>query len=356
MVGSAYSSAVFKKYQANLLALSGINIALSKLNKHPDLIDWKTFLQLLRNDEQPKEAVAENEKLERLQNWFLDIFSNLNKYQDFKLSSDVEGVDGEISICLSSEDGKLNINKIFDFDKKQFREDFLTILDSLKIEGRLKPGEFRKVLEAYMALRGYPLNDISELYDMLAFERVDMYYLPPFLNDRGESVSISVLALGDIFTTYSESEFLNPVFLTDSLCSLLGLRRPRADDAKVLQDVYKKIASDFNEKFCSDLATMWEKVTTVLGPFNDMLKKNEKIFSKDFTYSTFSLISKGKVGSITSTLVAYLKIVDISDEIEQGRSQNNADQGHGRKTGEKKTDAGNRNYSAFRVVKIVWLA
>jgi len=90
---SKYVRSQINQEQAKLLATSGITIALSGLTE-------KTLLP------------------------------HLNRWQTFHLTKDIDGVDGTIYICISSEDGKLNINKAFDFDKNEIKQAYNSIIRS----------------------------------------------------------------------------------------------------------------------------------------------------------------------------------------------------------------------------------
>lgn len=47
-------------------------------------------------------------------------FPSLHQWQTFKLKEGVEGIDATIRICLSCEEGKINLNNIYDFKEKKF--------------------------------------------------------------------------------------------------------------------------------------------------------------------------------------------------------------------------------------------
>ena len=46
----------------------------------------------------------------------------INRPQSFALKQAVDGINGTITIVLGSEEGKININKLYDFDKHKFLE------------------------------------------------------------------------------------------------------------------------------------------------------------------------------------------------------------------------------------------
>ena len=44
----------------------------------------------------------------------------LNRWQTFELTEEIDGLDGEIKLCITCEDGKLDLNQWYDFNKKKF--------------------------------------------------------------------------------------------------------------------------------------------------------------------------------------------------------------------------------------------
>ena len=51
------------------------------------------------------------------------ILPTLNRWQEFDLKEKVDGVDGQIKVCLMCEEGKINLNRIIDFEKGTFDGD-----------------------------------------------------------------------------------------------------------------------------------------------------------------------------------------------------------------------------------------
>ena len=92
----------------------------------------------------------------------------INRWQEFKLVKKTDGIDGVIRVCIMSENGKVNLNQIFDFKTKKFKGQGQVARDYAKsfkiIAERLKSFVEIDLYQpnlSFLTKRGYPLNDIN---------------------------------------------------------------------------------------------------------------------------------------------------------------------------------------------------
>lgn len=105
------SNLFIRQEKARQLALSGIQLVLSYLNEPR------------QKDTASKEAKgSENTKDEKKILLFTHIFEMLNHWQTISLHEQRDGVEGSIEVYVSNEAGKININGLYDFEKKQWRK------------------------------------------------------------------------------------------------------------------------------------------------------------------------------------------------------------------------------------------
>ena len=124
-IGYTFSSSQLLANQARTLALGGVQLAISQLdmNNKSD-----------KKDEHKKEDPKES----KLKNFLTRILPNINRWQSFELKDELDGIEGQIDFCISCENGKININKAFDFKKLEFKEDYKKLFKGLEIRGKLK--------------------------------------------------------------------------------------------------------------------------------------------------------------------------------------------------------------------------
>src|SRR5579871_261793 len=89
------------RQKATMLALGGIQVALSQLAVYPQS----------KEGEQAKSASKDQEAVTLLKK----IMPSLNRWQSFTLKKERDGVTGTLQLCITCEQGKLDINKLYDF-------------------------------------------------------------------------------------------------------------------------------------------------------------------------------------------------------------------------------------------------
>ena len=114
-----FSTMIAERAKAKALALGGIQVAIAQLS----------FVS--QKNEQAKEASNANTNAQASgagqqanseeQEFLSRILPSLNRWQEFGLTEEIDGIDGQIKICLMCEEGKINLNKIIDFTKGQLR-------------------------------------------------------------------------------------------------------------------------------------------------------------------------------------------------------------------------------------------
>lgn len=247
-----------------------------------------------------------------------NIMAVLNLNQQFELKKDIDGIDAQIGFCLVCENGKIDINALFDFKEKKF-----------KGEGQDK-GDMKKALQAYCKVlqpfvgnkdlceplekflkkRDWPLNDVTELLEIKEFQTAfagSVFYQPPTAK-TGVRQEKRPVYLTDIFTTFSKKPVIQPLMLSDSLRALLGLKRADAakpdieKNKKQLEELFK----DFNAG--APLQQLWDKY---LQPgygkdFKSLPAGTSELLDAKFEPTVFSVLCYANVGTIRQELWAIL--------------------------------------------------
>lgn len=305
----AFTKIIVDREKAKILALSGIQLAISKLTVEP------AKKETSKKTEDKKEE-SKNKKL------LAKILPRLNRWEKINLKEDIDGIEGQIKICISSEDGKININKFFDYEKHKF----ITVQDNQQQQGQKKQiidskqiiqrifgstNEFIKNKDLFIDFndflqkRKWALYDISELISIPKFNYFQdhLFYEQQINNEKKQPIYLS-----DIFTIWTDSEKIQPWLFSDSLCALLGLKRVKQNDENERNENINSWLKNFKEN--NNWKQDWDKILKpVYGKDFKTLPKNIEFFLADnFTAKTFSVISYGTVGLITQKIVAILEL------------------------------------------------
>lgn len=309
-----FISTVLQRDQAKLLALSGVHVAMCQLAMPVEKMEQKT--------EAPS-GPKKQPRYEQEQVTFLSkLLPVLNYWQKFVLTKDHDGVNGEIQIAVSCEGGKIDLNAIYDFEKKRFRGenelrgDWKKIMQfvcgSIQKKMGISENVFEQV-EQFMRNRSSRLNDATELLSLSAFRAFagHEFYKPLPVGQTEDT-----LFLMDIFTVQGGKALLNPWLLSDSIRGLFNMKRGITDikQRKVVVHEWLK-----NFKTTIEPSRDWN---TVFRPiygieFQQLPKGTDVVFNASFDPQTFSVVSYGVVGRMVQR--AYV-IVDRITRAEQGKT------------------------------------
>lgn len=231
----------------------------------------------------------------------------INRWRNFELHTDIDGVDGAISVYVACEEGKIDINSLFDeqkkvfvFDEKDnFSKEFWTRVGALFRSKTIGAGatSFKDFLLRHLKGRTEPLDDISELFtdESLAL-MPPIFTPPPVLGEKGE-VKAAPLGVSDILTVSEFMVKVQPIFLGRGMCEFLGFKGLPIDDEgreKVIKDLVGRV------KFGSQIswAREWDKI---LAPVYG------KTFSQIEGRFRFALFDK-QIGARTISVLCYGKM------------------------------------------------
>lgn len=340
-VGSNFTRTMVDRERAEVLALSGINIAIAQL----------TYDE--KEDEKKKEEIAGAGKqgkgvLKGTKGFISRVIPYLNRWQDFTLTQKNDGVDGLVRTCITCEAGKININEAFDFKKMEFKKPYDELLKRLEMPGVMAAGEMLTKLTEFLKKRKRKLDDVSELLAIPGFRVLDIFYKPPLKPAKGKKAQPNTdLALQDIFTTWTDNESLDLLWLSDALCAIIGVRRPLADDAQVR----KERIGQFVQSFKKDMVGDWDNNWKILENLYDQKPKEfpqiKNVFTKVFGPKVFSVLSCGKIGHVEQKILAVIR-EEISKDVATDKQKENLPE-------EKKSESSSEPRKKFRILRIYWL-
>lgn len=292
--------------QAKLLALGGVHLAMSQLAVPPP------------EEEKDGKTPPEKEKQDPNIVFLKKNLPSLNLWQEFNLKQEVDGIEGSLKLCINSEDGKIDINELFDFSTKKFLNEGAKTNDSKKAlttifssaKKFLNNKDLFEPFEKFLKQRQYMLHDVTELLTIEEFQNVfkdNVFYEPPTSTKKEQRP----VYLTDIFTIWSGNPTMNPWLLSDSIRALFTLKRSEPSDIhereKQVEQLLKSLKS-----VSGDLKTVWEQSLEKLyaKEFKALLSDLTGLFANKFHAATFSVLSYGTIGKITQKVLAIIETQD----------------------------------------------
>lgn len=282
------SRTMINREKSRALTYGGIQLGMSQLAGGPN--DQKE-----QKSEGQQKASSDNQQLIKA------ILPILHKAQKYQLKQAIEGIDANITLVLSSEEGKVNINRAYDFNAHKFigegqpSGDMKAVFKELfgLINKKLKVDLFED-FEKFLKDRKYPLNDVTEL---LAIKSFEVFKNNVFFNPMAQEASDKVF-LTDIFTVNSSKKEIDPWLLSHSMKVLLQLNvNTNAED----------LLKNFKEQ--ADWKNDWGKIfTPVYGrDFTALPKSIAAVLNPQFSPKIFSILSQATVAQIPVTTLAVLE-------------------------------------------------
>lgn len=332
-VGDIFNRRMIAKEQARFLALGGINLAISQV--------------LIQDDHSNKQEDEKIKELNAIKKMLSKTFPFLNRWQTFNIEEKFYGFEGQIKFCVTCENGKININQAFDFQKQEFKKEWQKKLAALYIPGKIAEGEILKKLTEFFKNRKRKLDEITELIKIEGLGNLNMFYSPPKIpKSKRDLRPNSSIFLQDLFTVWTNDDKINLLFLSDSACAVFKLRRPLATDPEILKEKYDNFVKDFNKDWASDWEQNWNALVPFFGEKPSDLKEFNQILSKEVGGKIYSVLSCGMVGDVEQKLLVVIKEFEIKQEGEKGKAAASD------KSKDQKKEIPSRE---FKIMKIYWL-
>jgi hypothetical protein len=289
-----FSYMIIAREKAKMLALGGVQVAIAQLSQVDKSKEKK--------EDEGKQSALESDFL-------LRILPTLNRWQEFDLKENIDGIDGQIKLCLMCEEGKINLNDIIDFNKGTFKGDdqkgWKAVMQEVcrSIEKLTKASDLFPAFEKIIKDLKFPFNDATELITHKEFSQFKdtLFYQPPTQKKQ------DTLYLTDIFTVWSSSEKLEPWLFSDSMNGVLGLPRVEVDDIKQRKEQSAAWVKNFKAQ------TNWQQDwKTILMPvygkeLRTLPKHIDSMLNTQFDPCFFSVLVHGKVGDVTQRVYAILE-------------------------------------------------
>lgn len=302
--------------KSKLIALSGLEIAMSQiaqLDAEPKEEGESSDKKPERSEESPsrksegeKDTKKDEKKQAEKAKKLLDFLMNkLNSWQTFEIKEAVEGVDGTSQIYISSEQGKINLGGLYDPQQKKFVTagtvtgkqlcDFISEkLKPIFERKKQKAPELASLIEKFFK-EHQSLDDVSQLFAQ-ADSQAQMFVRP-----EGKDKDF---ALTDLFTTETQKNAIDPFTFSASLCKVVGLTRtkdPKKIDPKALYQLIQTEKIDWQKMWNPAMVALYGK------EYSTLPLEIKPFFDTRFGPTIWSVVSYGKVGSVTSKVCAIIE-------------------------------------------------
>ncbi|MBY0110283.1 MAG: hypothetical protein K2X90_04185 [Candidatus Babeliaceae bacterium] len=275
--------ALVKQQHARMLALNGLEIARAQLS-NPLEIDKKTIDQ----------------------NIVPFLYTDIK--QIFTLKHESDGIDGTIMLYISCEEGKINLNKSYDFQEKKFikldkehdAQSLLALINTIA-QQKFSFENFSQKMGQFFQERTQPLEDITEA--TMSKLSNDIFYAL-------DSQDTDYVAFTDLFTLAGSEFKIQPLYISSSWARAMGLDKQNLDK-KQRMEIVKKIQA---LKAPINWATAWKELLAALfkKEYTVLPDSIKKILASKIEVTAFNVISYGTVDDgagmpVTQKVCAYLE-------------------------------------------------
>lgn len=315
---NAFANIDTKREQVRHLVQSGVAIAIAQLTGNDAM--FKSKEEKEQNEQKDEKKIIEAQARRLLKVLLLV----QNRWQTFVLTHEHDGIDATINVCITCEDGKINLNNIWDFKKKQFLSALLRTQDPAKFFGMLgeaaapftqNKNMFEGVVET-LKNRKQPLFDVTELLTnkKLWDFKENVFFEPPIEDILEKNMLLSVpkkekekIALTDLFTIWTDDATMYPLLFSYSMRTLFKI----SAQTSVTKEFTKEVDAVI-EKIPLDGINWMQDWNTYAKP---LLGKEFVVLPKEiipflgvkFEPRIFSVLCYAEVGTVKQKLLAILE-------------------------------------------------
>ena len=205
----------------------------------------------LLNGEQKKKAGDSEKKVEAAPP-LLGLCMYMNRWQRFQFTAERDGFSGEIAVYIAAEPGKIDLNRLYDFEKKEYRSEgsfdgkkFLEWL-SERLEGIVSERSLADIFDELAKKRTEPFTDVGELGAHQALARFARWPTRPQKESKeaGDGKEHKAQpSLYDLFTVASPDAFSLAV-ASESVAFLASMKPPAArtkEDGEKIQSLAQSL-------------------------------------------------------------------------------------------------------------------
>lgn len=322
MIAVPFTHIMIEDHKARILSKAGVALFNAQLCK--PFVKKKSDVTKQQHEKETGEQSVDPD------NYFLEqLFPVLNKWQSVFLKRDIDGIDAEVSFCICCEDGKINLNKMFDFEKKEFvgekqkEGNYKLLLEELckRLEKHLKTKDLFGSLEKFLKKQKVPLEDITQLLEIKEWApwKNRVFYGKgterlKSLTEQADQKEKASLYLTDIFTVATNHATIEPWVFSAGLMQLLGLVKS-FDEKDAKKGSFKEHLKSFKKRVT--WKTEWNNILKPIyqKELQSLPEHIDSFLSSTFSPTTFMVLCQAKVGrAIACSCAIVERTVRAKDE------------------------------------------
>ncbi|MFT6765454.1 MAG: hypothetical protein ACJAZS_000331 [Alteromonas naphthalenivorans] len=318
---NSYVAITLDKERARELALGGVSVAMSQLM----LLDKKLSPPKDKEKDEKEKKNSDGQKRSDNQKKLLEVMLQVqNRWQTFILNHETDGIDAELKVCISCENGKIDCNKLYNYEVGKFLSPQGKPTDPLfkvlgeKLAPLLKNKNITDSVKTFIDTQKRPIFTVTEfLKNKKIAEAFDnrIFYIPQQSVHSGKSDDVDSKKLplnaylADVFTVQGEGTMCM-WSLSSSLQKAFGLY----SDRKMTQERAREIVKKVIPSQIKNIEKLSQALETIYGGKNNALAKEFLSFlDPKFEPRLFSVLCYAKVGRVGQTLLAVLEKNPIKD-------------------------------------------
>lgn len=313
MVHIPYMLTMINREKTRMIALSGVDVTIGQMVKAVEDDDKK--------EPTPQIPVGQNQKApsdETQEPRYL--ISLLNHWQIFSLRESIDGINGELGIFLTCEDGKLPINEMYDFKKHAFKNvgqpqgDREKVMQDIctRIEKKMGGKGLFEGLSSFLKNRKNPLDDVSELLAIPSFKifKNALFREPQLKKEMAQKVeakNIGKIYLSEIFTIASGQQTLQPWAFSPSLLELFEYVPEQELSPSQRKERLTAALKNFKKKMT--WPADWKASLGILygKDFTSLPNSIQSMLDTTFEPETFSVVVYSTVNGVTQRLFSLIE-------------------------------------------------
>lgn len=345
-VGTRFDKTMIDREKAEVVALGGISVAMALLNEH--LMPKTKSLRETAAPAQKNAAADQKKQISKL-------VSLLNQWRTFELKQEFDGIDGKLSLCITSEEGKINVARVYDFANNKIKPPFDLLLKKVTLGDKNGPTKketnLADALINFFKERKKGLDDVSELLYISSLTTWPLWYEPhppqPKVSKLDSKAPELPKALYDLFTLHGTHDKIHPLLMTDAVCALLGVGRITAEAYSKRVARLKPFCDKYQDTWGSDWPANWKSLQLLHPQQPKGLEQFKDIFATKFEPRVYSVVSSGVVNGVEQRLCAIIALQSKTELQEvSARTPTASDTS--------KPEASKRQ-PPFKVLKIYWI-
>jgi hypothetical protein len=348
------------KKQARQFCQNGVSLALSRL------LLAEEGVSSYESKEKPQEGADSNlSKQEALRSFYSVLLPALGEWQKYPLTFQADGIDADLRVCLTCEDGKINLNKMMDFEKKEICEPYKKLFAKFKLKNiNEHEGDLTKIITEQLRQEEEKRVRFEDVSQIALGRKVEHFY-SPFESEKSESDDH--IQLADLFTLWGSGE-VNPLVMSRSLQRVVGLPEVSSVEKK---ELFERIYSELDDSWpkekwktkTKEIKSLYRLEASSSGKgesSNSEFDSVQQFFSSEIEPKVLSVLSCAEVNGAYEKLLVIVQRETIAEKIVKIKTNGENKPALAAKESEaKKSGKTKKQYffipAGFEVVRLYWL-